>query len=103
MASDTASTPTRTRPPRSWRPAVAGLAAAIAGIGLGELTAGLFAPGAGPILVIGALIIDLSPSWLKDLVITLFGTADKAVLIALVALAAAVLAAIAGVLEFRRP
>jgi len=93
----------RSKPPRSWRPASAGLASAVAGIGLGELTAGIFAPGAGPILAIGALIIDLSPSWLKELVITLFGTNDKAVLIVLVALAAAVLSAIAGELEFRRP
>ena len=89
---------------RPWRrPAVAGLAAAAAGLGLGELTAGLFAPNSGPILVMGALIIDLSPAWLKDLVIELFGTADKAVLIVCVGLAAAVLSAVAGVLEFRRP
>ncbi|WP_422386387.1 molybdopterin-dependent oxidoreductase [Cryobacterium psychrotolerans] len=63
----------------------------------------MFAPNAGPILAIGALIIDLSPAWLKDLVISLFGTADKAVLIVCVGLAAALLSAVAGVLEFRRP
>ncbi|WP_439822885.1 molybdopterin-dependent oxidoreductase [Cryobacterium psychrotolerans] len=82
---------------------MAGVAAALAGLGLAELTAGLFAPNAGPILAIGALIIDLSPAWLKDLVISLFGTADKAVLIVCVGLAAALLSAVAGVLEFRRP
>jgi DMSO/TMAO reductase YedYZ molybdopterin-dependent catalytic subunit len=86
-----------------WWAAVAGLAAVVAGFGLAELAAGLVAPGASPVLVVGALLIDLAPAWAKDLVISLFGTADKAALLVFIALVAAALAALAGILEFRRP
>ena len=44
-------------------PALAGLAAVLAGFGLAELVAGLIAPGASPVLVVGALLIDLAPTW----------------------------------------
>ena len=88
---------------RLARPAVAGVAAALAGLGAAELAAALLAPAGSPILAVGALIIDLAPAWLKDLVIALFGTADKVVLVVCVALGAVVLAAAAGMLEYRRP
>ena len=83
--------------------ALAGLAAVLAGFGLAELAAGLIAPGASPVLVVGSLLIDLAPAWAKELVISLFGTGDKAALVVLITLVAAVLAALAGVLEYRRP
>ena len=86
-----------------WLPALAGLAAVLAGFGLAELTAGLIAPGASPVLVVGALLIDLAPPPVKELVIGLFGTADKVALIVFIALVATVLAALAGILEYRRP
>ncbi|MBX0299690.1 molybdopterin-dependent oxidoreductase [Cryobacterium sp. 1639] len=88
---------------RIWLPALAGLAAVLAGFGLAELTAGLIAPGVSPVLVVGALLIDFAPAWAKDLMIGLFGTADKAALIVFIALVAAVLAALAGIWEYRRP
>lgn len=100
------------RPPRSrsvvravrlWRPAAAGVSAALAGLGSAELAAALLAPAGSPILAVGALVIDLVPAWVKELVIGLFGTGDKAVLIVCVALGAVVLAAVAGILELRRP
>ncbi|WP_104167216.1 molybdopterin-dependent oxidoreductase [Cryobacterium sp. N22] len=84
-------------------PALAGLAAVLAGFGLAELVAGLIAPGASPVLVVGALLIDLAPAWVKELVISLFGTGDKVALIVFIALVAAILAALAGILEYRRP
>ncbi len=86
-----------------WRPAAAGLAAALAGLGLAELTAAWIAPGASPVLTVGALVIDIVPAGIKELVIGLFGTADKIVLIATIGLVLAVLAALAGILESRRP
>ena len=89
--------------PRLLLPALAGLAAVLAGFGLAELTAGLIAPGASPVLVVGALLIDLAPVWVKELVIGLFGTGDKAALLVFIAVVAIVLAALAGVLEYRRP
>jgi DMSO/TMAO reductase YedYZ molybdopterin-dependent catalytic subunit len=96
-----ASTGVRARTPL-WLPALAGLAAVIAGFGLAELAAAVLAPGASPVLVVGSLIIDLAPAWLKETVIAWFGTSDKAVLIGCIAVGAAVLAALAGVLEYRR-
>ena len=93
------------RPPR--RPvalaALAGIAAALAGLGAAELAAALLAPAGSPVLAVGALVIDLVPGWVKELVIALFGTNDKTVLIVTLALGAAVLAAAAGVLELVRP
>ncbi|POH71435.1 oxidoreductase [Cryobacterium zongtaii] len=95
------SSPASPTPARAL-PALAGLAAVLAGFGLAELVAGLIAPGASPVLVVGALLIDLAPVWAKELVISLFGTADKVALIVFIALVAAVLAALAGILEYRR-
>lgn len=86
-----------------WLAALAGFAAVAAGIGASELVAAVLAPAASPLFVVGSFIIDLSPAWLKDFVIGLFGTADKLVLLACVGLLVAVLAAIAGVLEQVRP
>jgi len=100
------STPARQRArtlDRLWRPALAGVAAAILALGLAELTAALVAPTASPILAVGALVIDIVPAGVKDLVIGLFGTADKLVLIVTIGLVVLVLAALAGVLEHRRP
>ena len=103
---DLVSTSTRQRAPvvrRFRRPAAAGLAAALAGLGLAELTAAWLAPGASPVLTVGALIIDIVPAGVKDLVIGLFGTADKIVLIVTIVLVLLVVAALAGILESRRP
>ena len=94
--------PARSAPARLGRPATAGVAAALAGLGAAELTAALLAPVGSPIFAVGALVIDRAPAWLKELVIALFGTADKVVLVFCVALGAVVLAAAAGALEFRR-
>ena len=87
---------------RVWLPATAGVAAAIAGLGAAELAAAFLAPASSPVLAVGALIIDLVPAAVKDLVISLFGTADKIVLIASIGLTLLILAAVAGVTEFRR-
>ncbi len=86
-----------------WWSALAGLASVILGLGGAELTAALLAPTSSPLLVVGALVIDLVPGWVKDAVIALFGTADKVVLLVSLALVIAILAALAGALERRRP
>jgi DMSO/TMAO reductase YedYZ molybdopterin-dependent catalytic subunit len=84
-------------------PALAGVAAVAFGLGVAELVAGLLAPRASPVLVIGALLIDLAPPWAKDAAIALFGTADKAALLVGIGLVLFVLAAAAGVLQSHRP
>lgn len=84
------------------RPALAGLSAAFAGVGLAELVASVIEPAASPFAVIGSGLIDLAPSWAKDTAIALFGTADKVALLVGIAVVLAVVAALAGILELRR-
>lgn len=90
------------RRPEVWA-AVSGLVAAGVALAVTELVALVVAPAAGPVLAVGALVIDLAPSWLKDVTIALFGTNDKTVLLVMVGLLVGVLAAAAGALERRRP
>jgi DMSO/TMAO reductase YedYZ molybdopterin-dependent catalytic subunit len=89
---------------REWLfPAIAGVAAVAFGLGVAELVAGLLAPRASPVLVVGSLLIDLAPPWAKDAAIALFDTADKAALLVGIGLVLVVLAAAAGVLHTRSP
>ncbi|MDP3950367.1 molybdopterin-dependent oxidoreductase, partial [Microbacterium sp.] len=85
-----------------WRAAAAGVAAVLLAAGLGELAAAVIAPSASPFAVIGGGLIDIAPSWAKDLAIALFGTADKAALLTGMAVVAALIAAAAGLLELQR-
>ncbi len=81
----------------------AGVAAAVLGAGLGELTAAIIAPGASPFAVIGAALIDFAPTWAKDAAIALFGTNDKLALLVGIALVLVGIAAIAGLVELKWP
>lgn len=86
-----------------WRPAAAGVASVLAGVGAGELVSAFLVQNGSPVLVVGALIIDLVPAWLKEGVIALFGTGDKAVLVVSLAIVVLAAGALAGWLELRRP
>src|SRR4051794_34021786 len=86
-----------------WRPAGAGVASVLAGVGVAELVSALVVQNGSPILTVGALLIDLAPPWLKQGVIALFGTGDKAFLIVSLGVVVVVGAAVAGWLERRRP
>ncbi|WP_111467108.1 molybdopterin-dependent oxidoreductase [Microbacterium suaedae] len=81
----------------------AGMASAIAGAGLGELVAALVAPRSSPFAGIGSALIDLAPTWAKDLAIELFGTADKIALLVLIGAVLLGVAAIAGQIQRIRP
>jgi len=83
--------------------ALVGLIAAAATLALAEVAALFLAPAASPLLAVGSLVIDLVPAWLKNLVIGLFGTDDKVVLLITLGVVVAVLAAGIGILEYRRP
>jgi DMSO/TMAO reductase YedYZ molybdopterin-dependent catalytic subunit len=87
---------------RRWA-AAAGVAAALLGVGAGELTATLVAPEASPFAVIGSALIDLAPSWAKETAIALFGTNDKIALLVGIGIALIGLAALAGLVELRWP
>ena len=86
-----------------WRAVFSGVAAVSAGLGVAEVLAGILSPQASPLFAAGSLAIDLAPSWLKETVIGLFGTADKVVIIFSVALLVLLLAAVAGLVERVKP
>lgn len=93
----------RARVQDGWLAAAAGAVAAVLGAGLGELSAALIAPASSPFAAIGGALIDVAPSWAKDTAIAWFGTADKAALLTGIALVLLAVAAVAGLLERRRP
>ena len=82
--------------------ALAGLVSAALTLGVAEVLAGLVAPTAAPVLAVGAAFVDVTPGWLKEAAIGLFGTNDKIALFAGMGLVIGLLAAAAGVLARRR-
>ena len=83
------------------RAPIAGAVAAVAGIGLSELVAGILG---GPSLLaaIGEFAIDHQPPGAKDLVVGLFGTNDKLALEALIVVVATIIGAILASVAVRR-
>ena len=81
--------------PTSSRAALSGMVAAAAALGVGELLAGLVRGIPSPLSAVGSAAIDFAPAGSKEIVISLFGTNDKAALLILVG--AIVLAAGAGI------
>ena len=105
MTSTATPTSRPTTAPRSstgWA-AAAGVVAAGAGIAAAEVVGILTGPGSTPVLAVSDLVVDLTPPWAKDAAIAAFGTNDKLFLFTVVALVATAVAAVAGVLESRRP
>jgi hypothetical protein len=82
--------------------AASGVVAVGAGVVVGELVAGLLSPSVSPLTAVGGAVIDAVPPAVKDWAVALFGTSDKAALLVGMALVIAALAALAGVLEYRR-
>ncbi|MEP6479630.1 MAG: molybdopterin-dependent oxidoreductase, partial [Rhodoglobus sp.] len=82
---------------------LAGLVSAVTTLAVAEVIAVFVAPAAGPLFAVGSFVIDIVPPFVKSTVIALFGTADKVVLLASLGLLVAILAALAGILEFRKP
>ncbi|WP_306839742.1 molybdopterin-dependent oxidoreductase [Catenuloplanes nepalensis] len=79
--------------------AVAGVAAAAAGLGVAELVAVLIGPRSAPVVAVGGVVVDRVPAAVKDAAIAVFGVHDKTALIVgtmlLLALAAAGVGALA--------
>ncbi|MDG6110019.1 molybdopterin-dependent oxidoreductase [Dactylosporangium aurantiacum] len=88
------------RPP--LQPILAGLLAAAAGTAAAELVAALTNPAAGPIVAVGGVVIDATPTAVKEFAVRTFGTADKPLLLTGIAVALAAAAATIGVLAARR-
>lgn len=86
---------------RTWA-ALAGVVAVALATVVDELAAALLSPSVSPLTAVGSAVIDLLPAALKEGAISLFGSADKLVLLLIMALVIAVIAALAGVAEYRR-
>ncbi|HUQ58022.1 molybdopterin-dependent oxidoreductase [Lentzea sp.] len=83
--------------------ALTGLLALAAALAAGHLVAAFVGLTASPFLAVGNAAIDLTPSWLKDFAVTTFGTNDKPVLLAGMALVLAAIAATAGLTSKNTP
>ncbi|GAA1559325.1 sulfite oxidase [Dactylosporangium maewongense] len=84
------------------RAALAGITAAAAGIAAGELLAALAVPAAGPVAGVGGVIVDATPTAVKEWAVGTFGTHDKPLLLTGIAVVLAAFAALVGVLGLRR-
>jgi len=80
-----------------------GVAAVVAGLGAGELVAGLVPPHASPVAAVAGVLVDLAPTWAKELGIQLFGAWDKVAIVVAIAIVVIGLGALAGALERTRP
>jgi DMSO/TMAO reductase YedYZ molybdopterin-dependent catalytic subunit len=85
----------------SWA-ALSGVVAGVAGIGISDLAAWLVGPAGSPLAAVGSVIIDLLPAGMVNFGKDFLGTADKPVLLTIVALGVVALCALGGVAELRR-
>ncbi len=92
---------THQRPPRSWG-AAAGLVSMAAGLGAGQLAAGLARDLEPPVVSVGNRVVDAAPAWLKTFAIDTFGTGDKTALIVGTVLVLAAVSVLAGMVALRR-
>ncbi|OJX63587.1 MAG: hypothetical protein BGO95_05295 [Micrococcales bacterium 73-13] len=83
--------------------ALRGVAAVVVGVGSAELVAGLLPSHPSPLAAVAGALVDIAPGWAKELAIEWFGTADKAVLVAVTVVVVLGIGAVAGLLERRRP
>lgn len=78
------------------------MAAAAVVLSVAELTGAFFTARATPLIALGSTFIDFTPPWMKDFAIATFGTNDKAALFVGMGLTIAALAAVLGVVAYRR-
>jgi DMSO/TMAO reductase YedYZ molybdopterin-dependent catalytic subunit len=87
---------------RSGRPALAGVLAVAVGAAVAELVAALVGrPQAGTLVAVGAVLVDATPTPVKEIAVATLGTADKPVLLGGIAVVLAVLAGALGVVGYR--
>jgi DMSO/TMAO reductase YedYZ molybdopterin-dependent catalytic subunit len=86
----------------SLRGAASGVVAAVAGVTVGNLLAAVTTPSAGPVVIVGSQIIDWTPTPVKEWAIATFGTADKPILLVSVGAGTLAIAALAGMVAYRR-
>ncbi|MET1035277.1 MAG: molybdopterin-dependent oxidoreductase [Arthrobacter sp.] len=102
MTTDTSTGHRLRRGLAAWPFAVAGLVSAGVLFASAELVAAFFATASSPMVAMGAVFIDITPPWLKDLAIATFGTNDKLALFVSIGIVSAIAAALIGILARRR-
>ncbi|MFL6025287.1 MAG: molybdopterin-dependent oxidoreductase [Friedmanniella sp.] len=93
----------RPRAPRLQLRVLAGVLSAAVALGVGHLAAALLNPVASPVLAVGSALVDAAPTPAKELAVRTLGNADKPVLLGSVGLVLLVVAALLGVVAWRRP
>ncbi|MEE2039046.1 molybdopterin-dependent oxidoreductase [Nocardiopsis sp. CT-R113] len=88
--------------PGRWAGPVVGLLVVGAALGTAQLAAAVVRA-SSPVVAVGDAVVDLSPTWLVETAIGLFGTADKAVLLAGVVVLLALSGCALGTVALRRP
>jgi DMSO/TMAO reductase YedYZ molybdopterin-dependent catalytic subunit len=82
---------------------LAGLLAAGVALGVGELVAGVVAPGSSPVVAVADAVVALTPEPVKQFGIRTFGTGDKPALVTGTLVVVALYAVLVGLLAERRP
>ncbi|WP_155055382.1 molybdopterin-dependent oxidoreductase [Streptomyces blattellae] len=90
------------RPPKQWYGELAGVAATALALGVGELVAAATGGPSSPLVAVGGVAVDHTPTPVKEFAVTVFYTYDKLALQAGIVLVLAVFAAFVGVLTMRR-
>ncbi len=84
-----------------WTAGIWGLAAALVGVLAGQITSIVTGPSSSPMDAVGGAVIDITPPAVKEWAVSTFGTADKAFLLVVIAVAVAALGWLAGVAQRR--
>ena len=82
--------------------ALAGILSAGLVLGVAEMVGAFFTARATPLIALGSTFIDFTPPWLKDFAIATFGTGDKAALFVGMGLTIFILAAVLGIVAYRK-
>ncbi|MBG6179529.1 DMSO/TMAO reductase YedYZ molybdopterin-dependent catalytic subunit [Arthrobacter sp. CAN_A1] len=82
--------------------ALAGIVSAGLVLGVAELLGSFLTARAAPLIALGSTFIDFTPPWLKDFAIATFGTNDKVALFVGMGVTIVILAAILGVVAYRK-
>jgi len=87
----------------TWALAFAGAVAIGAALSIGELIAGLVPGVPSPLLAVARFIVDIQPPGAKEVVVALFGTADKLAFQVFIVLISLGIGAVLGRLAPKRP
>ncbi|HQD59934.1 MAG TPA: molybdopterin-dependent oxidoreductase [Propioniciclava tarda] len=80
------------------RAAASGVLAVASGLGVSHLVAGVVGPSSSPLVAVGSRAVDVVPGPLKEWAVSVFGTADKAVLIGVALVVTLGLGAVVGMI-----